>query len=242
MTNLPPSNPPIGSAFAVERFQRPASPAASMQTNPSATNPLHQNTSDFGRAAQGNSSFTNLPHAALANQYNPQSSRFPQSPSVGSGSGFLLSTPQKKAGRSTSMVVQPSVPVYFDHVQNSNNNSSTGAPSTDNSVAGGSVAHPAGQAGVRPAPTSIPPDLALQQPPVNVSVFESSEPKLFPGIISKSRTGSVTLAHPIMSSKAEENDDMPKSLPTLRKVDTEGATSAVIAEESGDEYASAEDE
>lgn len=45
-----------------------------------------------------------------------------------------------------------------------------------------------------------------------------------------------------MPSKAEENDDMPKSLPTLRKVDTEGATSAVIAEESGDEYASAEDE
>lgn len=214
-SNLPPSNLPIApSNIAIDHLQPPHSPTAvSMKTNPSASNPMHQNTSEF----------THLPNPAL-NQYDPQSARHPQSPTLSnSGFGFNLSPPQKKSGRSTSMGMPSSIPAYFDHSYNNPLSSAAG------SAVGNSTY------GVSPAPTSIPPDLgSLQQPAVRVSSIDSSEPKMFPGVLSKSRQSDVTNRR-VSSDQLDGNDGvheaMSSSMASIGRVRSEGAASVAITEE-----------
>ncbi|KAF1348505.1 hypothetical protein BDV97DRAFT_369777 [Delphinella strobiligena] len=182
-SNLPPSNlPTFKSNDTVDHLQPPQSPSASLLTNPSATNPLHQNASEFGALPQ-----------PLLNQYQPQAARHPNhsrdhSRNHSGTQDFTLGTPQKKSGRSTSVGMPwPNAP-YFDI--------STAVSSAGNSVAAGPTStlfnNGGAYANINPAPTSIPPELsAMQQPPMPISSIDHSEPKMFPGILSKSRQGSM---------------------------------------------------
>ncbi|KAH0172557.1 hypothetical protein KCU86_g16799, partial [Aureobasidium melanogenum] len=65
-----------------------------------------------------------------------------------------------------------------------------------------------------PAPTSIPPDMA----PMPMSSLDASEPRLFPGIVSKSRKGSMVTSRSGVDVGSEDNnvpDHMTQSLPAI---------------------------
>lgn len=213
-----------------------------MMTNPSASNPLHPNT---------NQNDFHLPQSAMHGR--GASAAHNRTPS----STFHLGTPQKKPGRSTSVGMPTSIPTYFD------NNNSAAVSSAGNSITGGPSTHNFASSGmgIAPAPTSIPPDLAaMQQPPIPVSTSMDSEPKLFPGIFSKSRQGSITspTATYARLNNAEstrrvsneggsgDHDDklMTASLTGLGRVKSEGGASTAITEESevGSDFASDEGE
>ncbi|KAH0102969.1 AMP deaminase, partial [Aureobasidium melanogenum] len=166
MSNLKPNHPFSANLTA------PGSPTAhSMQTNPSATNPLNHSEYFQSRNAQ-NGSFQ-LPAPAAAHHHyipNAQAARISQSPS-------MVSLPGHKHTRTSSMVGH-------------------GSP------AGG------------PAPTSIPPDMA----PMPMSSLDASEPRLFPGIVSKSRKGSMVTSRSGVDVGSEDNnvpDHMTQSLPAI---------------------------
>ena len=230
-SNLPPSNTPVAASnVSIDRLQ-PHSPV-SMKTNPSTSDPLHQNTADF----------TSLPQAAL-NQQHLSTARHSNLPTVGSSasdSGFLINSTQGKNGRSTSAgVATSSVAAYYDHHAGTTINSS---------VSGGA-------SGVAPAPTSIPPDLIQAQPPVSVSNLDNYEPKMFPGIISKSRRESLTTstAHPSsvnyghgqtgrrvsldhhLDNEEGDHEALSSSMASLGRARSEGGASTVITEEASDE-------
>lgn len=241
-SNLPQSKPPTSASnLRVDQLQAPYSPSGSMMTNPSANNPMHPPQHDFHLPPQHNM-HSGHPHSMAAG-YGRNSSN-----------GFLVASPPRKAGRSTSMGMPTSNLTYFD------NNNSAAVSSAGNSITGGPSAHGyASQGlGITPAPTSIPPDLhAMQQPPQPISGLDSSEPKLFPGIFSKSRQGSVTTQNPLARlnnaesssrrgsvERVDEGDKaMTDSLAGLGRVRSEGGTSAAITEESevGDEDDGASD-
>lgn len=111
----------------------------------------------------------------------------------------------------------------FDH--HYNNPLGSAVSSTGNSVSGG----------INPAPTSIPPDLgAMQQPPMPVSVLDSSEPKMFPGIIAKSRQGSVTNRRVSVDQTDGEDrihEAMSQSILSLGRIKSDGGASGAITEE-----------
>lgn len=165
MSNLKPQHPLSNTHTA------PGSPAASMQTNPSATNPLHHS-ENFHKGS--GPSFSQLPGPAAHHSYlpNAQAARLSQTPSVVSMSGL------QPKHRSSSM-----------------------------------VAHTPANG---PAPTSIPPEIASHNPPIHTSSLDASEPRLFPGIVSKSRKGSMVTTRSGVDV-AEENvpDHMTQSLPAI---------------------------
>ncbi|TIA86855.1 AMP deaminase [Aureobasidium pullulans] len=167
MSNLKPNHPFNANLTA------PGSPTASMQTNPSATNPLNHS-EYFQTKNQGGGNFQ-LPAPAAHHHYipNAQAARISQSPSMVSLPGH-----GGKHNRTSSMV---------GHAH--------GSP-----------------AGV-PAPTSIPPDMA----PMPMSSLDASEPRLFPGIVSKSRKGSMVTSRSGIDVGSEDNvpDHMTQSLPAL---------------------------
>jgi AMP deaminase len=152
----------------------PGSPTASMQTNPSSTNPLnHSEYLQSRNAQQGN---FQLPGPAAHHHYipNAHAARISQTPS-------LVSLP--------------------GHAQSKQNRSSSTA----------AYASPAGG----PTLSSIsPPDMALMP----MSSLDASEPRLFPGIVSKSRKGSMATSRSglDMGSMADHlPDHMMQSLPTI---------------------------
>lgn len=167
MSNLKPNHPFSANLTA------PGSPTAqSMQTNPSATNPLNHSEYFHSRNAQ-NGNFQ-LPGPAAAHHHyipNAQAARISQSPS-------MVSLPGHKHIRTSSMVGH-------------------GSP------AGG------------PAPTSIPPDMA----PMPMSSLDASEPRLFPGIVSKSRKGSMVTSRSGLDVGSDDNNVVPEhmtqSLPAI---------------------------
>ena len=153
----------------------PGSPTASIQTNPSATNPLNQ--SDFFQnRVHNNSSFINLPGSASHHNYvpNAHAARLSQTPSVASLPGM------QSKHRSPSMVMHS----------------------------------PAGHAinTAAPAPTSVPPELV----PTGVSSIDASEPRLFPGIMSKSRKGSMVTSRSGLDLTDDNiHEHMTQSMPTI---------------------------
>lgn len=165
MSNLKPNHPFSANLTA------PGSPTAhSMQTNPSATNPL--NHSEYFQTRNTQTGNFQLPAPAAHHHYvpNAQAARISQSPS-------MVSLPGHKHTRSSSMVGH-------------------GSP------AGG------------PAPTTIPPDMA----PMPMSSLDASEPRLFPGIVSKSRKGSMVTSRSGVEFGSEDNnvpDSMTQSLPAI---------------------------
>lgn len=65
-----------------------------------------------------------------------------------------------------------------------------------------------------PAPTSIPPDVA----PMPMSSLDASEPRLFPGVVSKSRKGSMVTSRSGVAVGSEDNsvpDHMTQSMPSI---------------------------
>ncbi|GAB7356745.1 hypothetical protein MBLNU459_g7647t1 [Dothideomycetes sp. NU459] len=190
------SNLPTHPQAYSPRQQAPPSPTASMKTNPSATNPLHINTDHY---RHGNSnSFSHLPQAALAYQYhaNAQAARMPHSPS------FSSLGAARKPERSTSMVAHGQSHVFFD-------NSAAASPS------GSQAGHMA------PAPMSIPPEAAAAAPPVVVSSLDAGHPRIFPGVVSKSRKSSIaTSARPesAIFGDGDIHEHMTQSMPLMGRV------------------------
>jgi AMP deaminase len=182
MSNLKPNYPFSANLTA------PGSPTAhSMQTNPSATNPL--NHSEYFQTRNTQNGNFQLPAPAAHHHYvpNAQAARISQSPS-------MVSLPGHKHTHSASMVGH-------------------GSP------AGG------------PAPPSIAPDMA----PMPMSSLDASEPRLFPGVVSKSRKGSMVKSRSGVDIGSEDNnvpDPMTQSLPAIALGRPRpGDESAAIAED-----------
>lgn len=143
----------------------------------------------------------------------------PASPSLGN-----LGVPGRKPERSSSMVAHGhSSHVYFD----------------ESAVASSSGSQPGNNA---VAPTSVPPDLATgPAPPVIVSSLDAQQPRIFPGVVSKSRKSSVaTSTRPGSATFAEGYDQamMAQSMASISRVRSDEKSedhSAAIDEDQDEE-------
>lgn len=162
-----------------------------MHTNPSTTNQLHVNTDHF-RQSGANNSFSHLPQAALGYQYHPnaQAARIPASPNLGVNAG-------RKGERSSSMVAHnPSAHVFLD----------------DTAVASSNGSQPGNTTTVAAAPPSMPSESMadpVAPPSLVLSSLDAQHPRIFPGVVSKSRKSSVaTSARPESVAFNEGYDQM----------------------------------
>ncbi|TKA76338.1 hypothetical protein B0A49_02695 [Cryomyces minteri] len=178
-TNLPSRQPPT--YYHQNGSQdRPISPSASMKTNPSATNQLYVNTEHLSNhQPQSQPQFSNLPHAAMP--YHSQS---------GHVHGHAHESPVFPA----QMARIPPNYSQSDLATLNNNNSSSSA----NTPGAGKPARSSSMIfnSATPAPPPQPADAGMASFPLlttttSGSQIDGTEPRIFPGVVSRHRRSSV---------------------------------------------------